>query len=113
MSPEPIQLLDPPVNRAAYSDRSAWIMARCSQLAYVQFEKGESVKQQLCASLKELRLGLLTPFEREATRGFVAKNERYAVLAFRGTEANLDNIRTDINIRFYQDKSGARISTGF
>ncbi len=107
------QLLDPPVNRAAYSDRSAWIMASCSALAYVQFEKGESVKQQLCASLKELRLELLTPFQREATRGFVATNQHYAVLAFRGTEENLDNIRTDINIRFYRDSSGAKIATGF
>ncbi len=106
-------LLNPPVNRAAYSDRTAWIMARCSQLAYVQFEKGDSVKQELCDSLKALDLELLTPFEREATRGFVAKNKRYAVLAFRGTEENLQNIRTDINIRFYRDRTGAKIAAGF
>ncbi len=107
------QLLDPPVNRAAYSDRSAWIMACCSQLAYVQFENGESVKQQLCASLKELRLELLTPFQREATRGFVAMNQHYAVLAFRGTTEDSRNILTDIKIRFYRDRTGAKIATGF
>src|SRR6266849_7355424 len=112
MPTEPIQLLDPPVNRAAYSDRSAWIMARCSQLAYIQFEKGE--EQQLRDSLKGLGLELLTPFEREATRGYVAQNKRYAVLAFRGTEQNLQNIRTDINVRFYRDKqTNAKIAAGF
>ena len=111
MSPEPIQLLVPPVNRAAYSDRSAWIMARCSQLAYVQFEKGE--EQKLRDSLNELRLDLSTTFNDEGTQAFLARNSRYAVLAFRGTEKDMQDIRADINIRFYQDKSGARISTGF
>ncbi|MFW5661486.1 MAG: hypothetical protein ACOC05_08880, partial [Oceanicaulis sp.] len=32
------ELLDPPVKRAAYSDRKAWMMAVMSQLAYLPFE---------------------------------------------------------------------------
>ena len=32
------ELLDPPVKRAAYSDRTAWMMAVMSQLAYLPFE---------------------------------------------------------------------------
>ena len=32
------ELLDPPVKRAAYSDRTAWLMAVMSQLAYLPFE---------------------------------------------------------------------------
>jgi len=112
MPSEPIQLLDPPVNRAAYSDRSAWIMARCSQLAYVQFEKGE--EQKLRDSLNDLRLDLSATFNDEGTQGFLACNNRYAVLAFRGTEKDYRDILSDIRIRFYRDrKTGARTSTGF
>lgn len=104
-------LLDPPLGRAAYSDRSAWIMARCSELAYVQFEKGR--EKQLRDSLNEIRLDLSTTFDREGTQAFVAKNQRYAVLAFRGTEEDLRDILADIKIRFYRDKTGAKIATGF
>ena len=111
MPPEPVPLLVPPVNRAAYSDRSAWIMARCSQLAYFQFEKNEEPK--LRDSLNELRLDLSTTFNDEGTQAFLATNKRYAVLVFRGTEKDMQDICADINIRFYRDKSGARISTGF
>ena len=32
------QLLKPPVGRAAYSDRTAWLMAEMSKLAYTKFE---------------------------------------------------------------------------
>lgn len=32
------KLLDPPVQRAAYSDRTAWLMAVLSKLAYIRFE---------------------------------------------------------------------------
>ncbi len=113
MPPEPSQLLDPPVNRAAYSDRTAWIMARCSELAYVPFENGPPQEQQLRDSLKDLRLELGTLILREATAAYLAKNQRYAVLAFRGTTKDMRNILTDINIRFYRDKSGAKTSTGF
>src|SRR2546427_12213373 len=95
VSPEPIQLIVPPVSRAGYSDRSAWIMARCSQLAYVQFEKGE--EQKLRDSLNELRLDLSTTFNAEGTQAFLAGNNRNAVLAFRGTEKDMQDIRADIN----------------
>ncbi|WP_157823181.1 lipase family protein [Psychromonas sp. MB-3u-54] len=32
-------LLDPPIKRAAYSDRTAWLMAVMSSLAYIRFEQ--------------------------------------------------------------------------
>ncbi len=34
-------LLAAPVRRAAYSDRTAWLMAAMSELAYFKFEGGE------------------------------------------------------------------------
>ena len=32
---------NPPIRRAAYSDRTAWLLAEMSQLAYVKFEQNE------------------------------------------------------------------------
>src|SRR5207249_9074797 len=101
-------LLNLPVMRAAYSDRTAWLMARCSELAYVEFEAGQ--EQQLRDSLKELGLEFVRGFSRDATCACLARNDRFAVLAFRGTTQDYRNILTDMDIRFYRDKSGARRS---
>jgi len=104
-------LLQLPVMRAAYSDRTAWLMARCSQLAYVEFESGQ--EPQLRAGLQELGLTYLQFFSKNATCAYLACNEHFAVLAFRGTTKDFRTILDDIKIRFYRDKSGARTSTGF
>src|SRR5216684_5953144 len=104
-------LLQLPVLRAAYSDRTAWLMARCSQLAYLEFEAGQ--EPQLRGALKELGLDYLRGFTVDATCAFLARNDRFAVLSFRGTTKDFRNILSDIKIRFYRDKSGARTSTGF
>ena len=37
------ELLQPPVGRAAYSDRTAWLMAEMSRLAYLKFEGKHNV----------------------------------------------------------------------
>lgn len=103
--------LNLPFLRAAYSDRTAWFMARCSELAYVQFEAGQ--EQQLRDSLKELGLDFVKGFAREATCAFLARNDRFAVLAFRGTTKDYRNILSDLDIRFRHDKSGAQIADGF
>lgn len=104
-------LLDLPFRRAAYSDRTSWYMARCSQLAYTHFEDGQ--EPQLRSDLKELDLEFVHGFARDKTCGFLASNDRFAVLAFRGTEQNMENILTDIDIRFHHDKSGAKVDMGF
>ena len=46
-------LLAPPVKRAAYSDRTAWLMAELSRLAYERFE-GSASMQDLAKSLSAL-----------------------------------------------------------
>src|SRR5438445_12220559 len=91
-------LLNLPVMRAAYSDRTAWLMARCSELAYVEFEAGQ--EQQLRDSLKELGLEFVRGFSRDATCACLARNDPFAVLAFRGTTQDYRNILTDMDIRF-------------
>ena len=104
-------LLSLPLLRAAYSDRTAWLMARSSELAYVPFEAGQ--EQQLRDSLKELGLDLTKAFARDATCAFLARNDSFAVLAFRGTTKDYRTILTDMDIRFRHDKSGAKIADGF
>lgn len=86
-------------------------MGRCSELAYVQFEADK--EQLLRDSLKELGLDFVEGFARDATCAFLARNDRFAVLAFRGTTKDYRTILTDIDIRFRHDKSGARIADGF
>ena len=105
------ELVNVPVLRAAYSDRTAWLMARCSQLAYVEFETSQ--EPQLSGALKELGLDFVRGFSNNATCAYLARNDRFAVLAFRGTTSDFRTILSDIKIRFYRDKSGARTSTGF
>lgn len=107
-------LLDPPLVRAAYADRTGWIMAACSALAYVRAEDGDAKAQELRDSLSGLRLNLVTTFNREGTHGYLARNNRFAALAFRGTEKDWQNILTDLRINFYRDKkTGAKIASGF
>lgn len=111
MSPVNPALLNLPVLRAAYSDRTSWLMARCSQLAYTTFESGQ--QPQLEADLKALGLDFVRGFSRDATCAFLARNDRFAVLSFRGTTKDYRNILTDIDIRFRRDKTGAKIADGF
>ena len=49
-------LLNPPIKRAAYSDRTAWVMASMAQLVYERFEEGGSARELLLEKLKGWRL---------------------------------------------------------
>jgi triacylglycerol lipase len=51
--PDP-RLLEPPVARAAYSDRTAWLLAELSALAYVRFEGLDTDIQALATLLAGL-----------------------------------------------------------
>jgi len=83
-------LLSPPIKRAAYSDRMAWVLASLSQLAYEQFEDGGDAKELLVEKLKSGGFELLDEFSDSdiGVQAFFVRNIRnkYAVLAFRGTE---------------------------
>ncbi len=81
-------LLNPPIYRAAYSDRMAWILASMSQLVYDGFEQDPKIKELLKAKLKGGGFDLLTTFNDVPTdtQAFLVSNDLYAVLAFRGTE---------------------------
>ncbi|MCJ9430625.1 lipase family protein [Kordiimonas marina] len=129
-------LLDPPTRRAAYSDRTSYLMAEMSRLAYFRFEGGSNIKdileeakqfvpdeekwQALAALienhiprsgpeegkrlldgiLQERGFALVDTFDEPATgaQAFLCASDsrEMAVLAFRGTEATLKDIKTDV-----------------
>ncbi len=112
---EPKELLVLPVQRAAYSDRTAWLMAKLANLAYLLFEQAETQdRKTLQAHLATASFQLCATFngEKTNTQAYLAKNSEFAVLVFRGTEENEADIKTDLNIRFYRSKHG-RLHRGF
>jgi len=91
-------LLSPPVRRAAYSDRMAWIMASMSQLAYDQYDIDIEARQMFIAKLEGGGFKLIKTFNSKETdtQAFLATNDDFAVLAFRGTEvAKVVDMKTD------------------
>jgi triacylglycerol lipase len=83
-------LLESSVKRAAYSDRTAWVMASMAQLVYENFEDGGKTRELLVQKLKGGGFTLLNEFNNTDTdtQAFLVSNGEYAVLAFRGTEVS-------------------------
>ena len=90
-------LLNPPIMRAAYSDRMAWILSSMSQLAYDMFENGPRYRELLTVKLESGGFKLLETFNSNETdtQAILVSNGDYVVLAFRGTEITKTN-KTDI-----------------
>jgi hypothetical protein len=108
-------LLTPPLKRAAYSDRMAWICASMSHLAYDPFEVDDKeLHRQFVAKLESGGFRLIDTFnsDKTGTQAFLASREDFAVLAFRGTERNWRDLQTDIRARRLKTSSG-RIHAGF
>lgn len=92
-------MLCPPIYRAAYSDRMAWIMASMAELAYMQFENDPEKRTLFLARLESGGFKLIKTFNSKETdtQAFLAECEDYAVLAFRGTEVKkIKDVKTDI-----------------
>jgi len=105
-------LSSPPVRRAAYSDRTAWAMACMAQLAYYPFEVDDVSLALFVSKLDSGGFTLVEKFDVQGTQAFLAQNEIYAVLAFRGTEKNWQDVQSDI--RAHRTKTeGGRIHAGF
>ena len=110
-------LLNPPIFRAAYSDRMAWILASMSHLAYDRFEDDKNPKllELFTAKLKSGGFKLLEIYNSPETdtQAFLAANGDYAVLAFRGTEVtSRKDIMTDAKAKRIVDIEG-RVHGGF
>src|SRR3990172_4537030 len=92
------RLLSPPVFRAAYSDRMAWILASMSHLAYDRFEVDERACELLISKLEGGGFRLIKTFNSNETdtQAFLAASKEFAVLAFRGTEVTKrQDMKTD------------------
>ena len=108
-------LLTPPLLRAAYSDRMAWVCASMSHLAYDRFELNDAeLNRQFEAKLESGGFKLIDTFnsDKTGTQAFLASNGDFVVLAFRGTEKNWRDVQTDILSRRVRTSSG-RIHAGF
>lgn len=109
-------LVTPPVKRAAYSDRMAWVLASMSHLAYDKFEEEGKTKALLLKKLGGGGFKWINGFtsQKTGTQAFlVVKDDKsYAVLAFRGTEKNWRDIQTDILARRVKTPKG-KIHVGF
>jgi len=108
------RLLQPPIALAAYSYRTAWIMAQCAELAYMDFKGKELARLLKKGGLRLIKTFSETEERRQVdTQAFLALHQRYAVLSFRGTEIKQwKDIETDLNIPFYKDKGG-EVHRGF
>lgn len=150
--PIPPELLKPPIARAAYSDRTAWLMAELSRIAYIRFEGKEDRLQRTIEALAELSdkkevARTLTEYLAESTSTseqemaqltrstealkfkieeghtinegdtqailVTRKLDKMAVLAFRGTEKDFGDIKTDLDARFYTNSKGEKVHNGF
>lgn len=111
-------LLCPPLTRAAYSDRMAWILASMAHLAYDRFEDSLDLQKLRKIFITKLESGgfelVKTFYSAETdTQAFLAKNEEFAVLAFRGTEVTKKvDIKTDIRASRVSVLEG-RVHSGF
>lgn len=110
-------LVNPPVKRAAYSDRMAWVLASMSHLVYDSFEEGGKAKELLLKKLEGGGFKWINGFNAPETdtQAFlvVKDDESYAVLAFRGTEVKkLTDIKTDAKASMLSLVEG-RVHKGF
>lgn len=114
---KPLSVLEkmpsPPVNRAAYSDRMAWTMAYMAKLAYIKFEDNDLELEHLEYSLRSGWFNLIKTFNKNGTQAFMAKNDGFAVLSFRGTQPDRwEDIKTDLKIIKQKTVKG-KVHTGF
>jgi len=96
------RLIHPPVNRASYSDRTAWILACCSHLAYAKLS-------QLAPELSKFDLKLKQKFFCDENENFayLAVHPTYAVLAFKGTvPSESQTVKTDEDFKMVRARYG-------
>jgi hypothetical protein len=103
----------PPIHRAAYSDRMAWVMAHMAKLAYIKFEESELEMERLEYCLQSGWFNLIKTFSKAGTQAFLAKNDEFVVLVFRGTQPDRwEDVRTDIRILKQRTIDG-KVHAGF
>jgi hypothetical protein len=108
-------LLCPPIIRAAYSDRMAWILASMAHIAYDRYENDYDARKIFITKLEGGGFELIKTFNNNETdtQAFLAKNDQFAVLAFRGTEVTkIKDVRIDTMASTKAVLDG-RVNSGF
>jgi triacylglycerol lipase len=111
---EPDDLKNIPTYRAAYSDRTALLMARLAFRAYTSFDVDEpafkTFSDELCAGGFSSCTKLVD--SDAGTAGYVVEGSDIIVIVFRGTQDELD-WKTNVNARLVALQGGTRVHTGF
>lgn len=111
---EPDDIKSIPTYRAAYSDRTALLMAKLSHQAYVQFDTDDNAFGSFSSGLAALGLreciGLVDPDV--GTAGFVVAGDDIIAVVFRGTEDELD-WKSNVRAAWVVLQGGVRVHTGF
>ena len=111
---EPDDIKSIPTFRAAYSDRTALLMAKLANRAYEKFDVDD--ESWLAFSETFHRLGL-TECDRlidplVGTAGFLIAGDEIIIIVFRGTEDRLDWL-TNVRAEWVALQGGTRVHTGF
>jgi hypothetical protein len=111
---EPDDLRSIPTFRAAYSDRTALLMAKLAYRAYEKFDVDDTSWLTFSETFRKLGLTDCTGLiDRDAgTAGFVVASDEIIVIVFRGTEDQLD-WRTNVRAAWVALQGGTRVHTGF
>lgn len=86
-----------PSRRAAYSDRTAALLAKMAMMAYIAFEDDEK-RKILEGMLTHGRVKLVETIAIGGTEAMVAETDKFLVVAFRGT-ASRGHLLTDLDAR--------------
>ena len=84
-----------------------------AKLAYIPFEESDLGLEQLEYSLQSGWFNLMKTFNNKGTQAFIAKNDEFAVLAFRGTQpSKWEDVRTDLRV-LKQNTIEGKVHRGF
>ena len=112
IKPEEIKSI--PTFRAAYSDRTALLMAKLALRAYQAFDKDEKLLAEFIKGFEALGLRdvakLICPDT--GTAGYVVSNDDLVAVAFRGSEDKLD-WQTNFRFQFVVLQGGVQVHRGF
>jgi triacylglycerol lipase len=111
---EPDDLRNVPTFRAAYSDRTALLMAKLAFRAYTKFDVDDQAWLDFSETFR--KLGLVESaalIDREVgTAGFAVAGSDLIIVVFRGTEDDLD-WTTNMQLAWVALEGGTRVHTGF
>lgn len=112
--------MNPPVKRAAYSDRTAWLMAEICMLIYEKFPQEEGSENRIAAELQAVGFRVLEYWSEAGTQAMLIQRdardgvEGMLVLAFRGTQIQeARDVMDDITLRLTDFPGGGQVHAGF